>query len=100
MKILNLINILSWLILLFHCGKSYWHIRGGEFTKQEVIVISITLLTGLNIFMWLISIFVNVPYFEGNQILNYFKVGISLFQLLICYFVLSTIKTEQQNSKD
>lgn len=101
MKILNLINILSWLVLLFHCGKSYWGLRGGEFTKQEVMVISITLLTGLNIFMWTIStILLKNHVAAGVQLLDYFKVGISIFQLLICHFILSSIKAEIKQNKD
>lgn len=100
MKLLNLINILSWLVLLFHCGKSYWCLRGGEFTKQEIMVIAITLLTGLNIFMWSFSTILVKPQYAGLQLLDYFKVGISIFQLLICHFILSNIKCDIQQNKD
>lgn len=100
MKLLNLINILSWLVVLFHCGKSYWGLRGGEFTKQEIMVIAITLLTGLNIFMWTISTLILKPHVAGMQLLDYFNFGISVFQILICNFILSNIKCDVKQNKE
>lgn len=95
MELLNVISVILWVFVAGHSLTTLYKLRGGEFNRKEVKSIVILLLSGLNISRGIISIFIDLPQFNnGYLLMEYFNIGISLFQLLLCNFVLRHIDRE------
>jgi hypothetical protein len=97
MPILNLISVTFWVLIAYQAAIVYGQMRDSGVSRREVTAITILLLAGLNIVRGLISCFVDIPaVYVGQRLLEYFYIGSSVFQILLCEIVLKYIKNKPQ----
>lgn len=101
MKILNLISLALWFFIAFHSFLTFRNVRKDEgMSRREITAVTILLLCGLNITQGVINFFVPAI---GHMLSEYFYIGTSIFQLLLCNIVLKYIDSNpptKTTSKD
>jgi hypothetical protein len=95
MHMLNILSVTLWLVITYQALAVLIHLKDKGMSRREITTFTIFLLCGLNICRGLISLAVDIPpAYTGQRLLEYFYIGSSVFQLLLCNIVLKYIKNK------
>jgi hypothetical protein len=95
MHTLNLISLVFWIFITYQAATTFASLRDKGMSRREVTAVTILLLCALNISRGLISLAIEIPMaFTGQRLLEYFYIGSSVFQILLCNIVLKYIKNK------
>lgn len=92
MYLLNSVIVLVWVMIGFQSAYTAYELRKQYTSKQEITAITILLLCGLNICSGLIAIVEPQKY---RLLVEYFYIGQSVFQILLCNIVLKHINIKK-----
>lgn len=96
MKLLNIIIVVFWIYIAIQSFTTLRSLKDQGLSRREITSITILLLCGLNISRGLISTFIDQPIklYPGQLLLEYFYIGSSIFQILLCNMVLKYIENK------
>ena len=95
MSILHAMSITFWIIMAAMSTSVFIKLKDRGFQQSEIMTMTILLLSGLNICISLIYL-CTISFEAPNRLLiNYFIIGSSIFQLLLCHFVIVYIKIKR-----
>lgn len=95
MYAITIISLLLWTQVSHHSLKTYFAMKDAGMSRREITAITILLLSWLNIVRNVITIFLGTQP-TGHLLLEYFFIGSSLFQILLCNMVLRYIENKQE----
>lgn len=96
MYLLNFIIVSIWVLIALQSAYTVYDLRKQRVSRPEVTAVTILLLCGLNICSGLIAIAEPQKY---RQLVEYFYIGQSVFQILLCNIVLKHINIKSNKGK-
>lgn len=94
MKILYFINAGFWIFMIIESLITYCYMKHNRMIKRDIAAFTVVLLSGLNIVRAVTYLYMEETtcFVPVHILLQYFYIGSSVFQLLLCWFVLKSLQ--------